>query len=471
MSSTLSGSKLKNITVSGSSIKNITETCISASLKVSISQVSTMNFTFNDTLTLGLFRSNSFKAGATIRYGGWSVAVTQVKTQGGAAGPQLQVTAESSFVRKLRRQTGAKNWGNQDVAAWVKNQARAAGMKYWVQPGLGKRQIMREKPEGNNRPSTWDVMTELARELGVWLFEYGDRLVFARPTWLMARPGRSVWTVAWNSWSDYSPSLEGMPVYDGGEDGRKDEKLSLKLISANGDSVRPGDELTLSGNVGASGGRWIVVSCDYPLTVSQPVGVQCERPVNPEKQARSGSKKTASAKRKEAKGKSKKKTTTKRKYRSSGTGGSNSSNSSFTGSLWFRRWVANKIGGRWGVEGYGVQCVGLTKQYARDLFGIWPRGNGRDWYYGATQRRYFTPISKHASAQPGDIACWGAPYGKIGGRYYGHVAIVIRDNGSTVYCITQSGTRQKAAYYETFSKSGLQGYLRPKGQTARNQLK
>lgn len=456
MSSTMDGAKLKKLVVSGAPITNISDTCVSASLRVATSQVSTANFLFNDTTSLSLFRSGSLKRGTTIRYGSWSVTVDDVGTQSGAAGPQVKVVALSSFVTKLRKQTGAKNWGTQDVSSWVKQQAKAVGATYWVQPGLGKRQILREKPEGSRRESTWDVMTALARELGVWLFEYGNRIVFARPSWLMSQPGRRAWTVVWNSWSDYSPSLAGMPIYSAGNEGAKDEKLDVQLVAANGDSVRPGDEFSLSGNVGAMGGRWIVVSCDYPLTVDETVKVSCQRPVNPEKQEARQAKKTASTKRKEAKGKSKKKTTTKRKASTSSGGNSR-------GSSWFKRWVKSHYGGRWGVEGYGVQCVGLTKQYAKDLYGVWPRGNGRDWYGGSVQRRYFTPISKRSKARPGDIACWGPPYGKIGGTYYGHVAIVLEDRGSRVYCLTQSGTRQKAAYYETFSKTGLQGYLRPKG--------
>jgi len=475
MSSTMNGAKLKNLSISGAAFTNISETVVSAGLEVSTTSVSQMKFVFNDTSSMSLFRSGSLKRGTTIRYGTWSVTVDDVGAKGGPAGPQVTVTALSSFVTKLRKQTGAKNWGNQDVSAWVHSQAKAVGMtSYWIQPGLGKRQIMREKPEGSRRESTWDVMTALARELGVWLFEYGSRLVFARPSWMMDQPGRSTWQLTWNSWGDYSESMDGLPRYSGGSEGRKDEKLEVGLVAANGDTVRPGDEIALGGNVGEMGGRWIVVSCSYPMTNTETVRVVCERPVNPEKQAATGAKKTASTKRKEAKGTTKKKTTTKKKSTkssSSSTSTKKSLNQGLDGSLWFRRWVVNKKGGRWGVEGYGVQCVGLAKQYAKDLYGIWPRGNGRDWYGGAVQGRYFTRISKHAKGQAGDIACWGAPYGKIGGRYYGHVAIVIRDNGSSVYCLTQSGTRQKAAYYETFNKVGLQGFLRPKGVTTRNQIK
>ena len=437
----MDGAALKKLTVSGSPISNISETCISASLKVSTSQVSTMTFLFNDTLTLQLFRSGSLKGGTSIRYGDWAVTVDTQKVQPGKAGPQVQVTAYSSFVTKLRNQTGAKNWGNQDVSAWVNSQINAVGARALVQSGMGKQEIMREKPSGTSRQSTWDVMTNLARQQGAWLFEYGDRIVFGRPTWFMEREARSIWALEWNSWSDYSDAMSGLPKYTSGTEGKSDEKLTVSLVAANGDTIRPGDEVKLSGNVGSMGGRWLVVSCTYPLTVNGTVTVDCERPVNPEKQAVVGAKKTASAKRVEAKGKAKPAPAAKK------------------ASSWFTNWLRTHVGGKWGVETYGVQCVGLAKQYAKDLYGVWPRGNGKDWYYGSVQRQHFTPIGRGSKAQPGDIACWGAALG--GG--YGHVAIVVEDRGSSVYCLSQSGTTHRAAYYATFSKSGLQGYLRPKG--------
>ncbi|MGL3805840.1 CHAP domain-containing protein [Paeniglutamicibacter sp. R2-26] len=455
MSSTMAGNRLKNVSVAGSPIRNISEMCVKATLKVSTSAVSTMGFTFQDSDTLQLFRSGALKPGTSLGYGGWATTVDEVKVGQGSAGPTVNVTALSKFVTRLKERTGEKSWGNTDVSAWVKAQAKEVGFKPWVQPGLGKKTILRAKPEGSRKESTWDVMTTLARETGVWLFEYGDRLVFAKPTWLLAQPGRNRWALRWDSSSDYSAALAGLPAYTGSLEGRRAERLTVNLVAADADSIRPGDELFLEGRVGAMKGAWVVTDATYPLTVAGVVAVSCERPVNPEKVKAKG---TATEKRNAAKG------------QASAAGGASPASSSGGAAVasaiddaWLRSWVRAKHGGKWGVEGFGVQCVGLTKQYAKDLYGIWPRGNGRDWYGGSVQGQHFTRIPASAKGQPGDIACWGPPYGKIGGKYYGHVAVVLEDRGSSLYTLTQSGTRGLAAYYSSFGKTGLQGYLRPRG--------
>lgn len=462
MSSTMNGSQLKNVSVAGSPIRNVSDMCIKASLKVSTSSVSTMGFTFYDSMRLDLFRSGALKPGTSLGYGGWSTVVDEVKIGGGPAGPQLTVTAISRYVDRLKNQTGEKSWGNTDVSSWVSARAREAGFKPWVQPGLGKSTIMRAKPEGSRKESTWDVMTTVARETGVWLFEYGDRLVFGKPSWLLSQPGRNRWSLRWDAWDDYSGALAGLPQYTGAKAGRAAEKLTVQLVTADADSIRPGDEINLAGRVGAMGGAWVATEVVYPMTIAGVVVVSCERPVNPEKVKAKG---TATAQRKAAKTQSYQVPAYQPpKLPTSGGGGGGSATGTTNNipDAWTRNWIRAKAGGKWGVEGYGVQCVGLTKQYAKDLYGIWPRGNGRDWYGGAVQGQYFDRIPASSPGRPGDIACWGPPYGKIGGTYYGHVAVVIEDRGSSVYTLTQSGTRGLAAYYSSFGKTGLQGYLRPR---------
>lgn len=458
MSSTMSGNKLKNVSVAGSPISNVSELCLKASLQVSVTAVSKMGFTFLDSMTLDLFRSGALKPGTSLSYGGWSTTVDEWNLGSGPAGPQVSVSAISKFVDRLQQQTGEKSWGNTDVSAWVKARAKEAGFSPWVQPGLGKATIMREKPEGSRKESTWDVMTRLARESGVWLFEYGNRLVFAKPSWLLSQPGRNRWALRWDAWDDYSAALAGLPKYSGSKDGRKAEKLSVSLITADADNIRPGDEIDLEGRVGAMGGSWVATEVSYPLTITGDVVVSCERPVNPEKVA---AKSTVTAKKKAAKKSTS--TATSHKAPSSSGSGSSSGSTSNIPDAWTRNWIRSHAGKAVGVEIYGIQCVGLTKQYAQDLYGVWPRGNGKDWYGGSVQGQYFDRIPASSPGRPGDIACWGPSWG--GG--YGHVAIVIEDRRDRLYTLTQSGTKGLAAYYSEFGKDGLQGYLRPRANRSK----
>lgn len=62
-------------------------------------------------------------------------------------------------------------------------------------------------------------------------------------------------------------------------------------------------------------------------------------------------------------------------------------------------------------------------------------------------------------AQRGDVATWSGSYGAYTGNGYGHVAIVITDNGDTLDAF---GQNPNAATTLTLSKSGVLGYLRPR---------
>jgi surface antigen len=104
---------------------------------------------------------------------------------------------------------------------------------------------------------------------------------------------------------------------------------------------------------------------------------------------------------------------------------------------------------------YGAQCVDLTMQYAAEVFGVTVNGNGNQWYANGAASGAFTQVGAGAAPQKGDIACWGTFYG--GG--FGHVAIVIADNGGSLQVLTQN---PGGVHVDTLSKQGLQGYLRPK---------
>ena len=469
MSSTMNGNKLLDVRVGGSALTRMAnDSCSKASLQVSTSSVTAMSFTFNDDLSCSMFRSGMFDPGTSISYGAWHVTANNLDLKAGPIGPVVVVKGTSKYVYKLQGQTGEKKWGKKSISSWAADQARGAGYKrILIQPGLGSREFTRAKPEkGDANPeNTWDVLTSAAREAGAWLFEYGSTLVLGRPSWLERQSFNRTWSFTWSTWTNYSDDLAGLPGYSR-DRARSTEKLSLRLVNQNADTIRPGDVVKMHGNIGSMRGMWLVTDVSYPMTLGDVISVTCSRAVDPAKQKAKG---TATAKKKAAAA-AKNNTKSAPAYSSGGNAASGVKPSAPSavggtyGSPWFQSWVRNKRGGKWGVEGYGVQCVGLAKQYARDLYGVWPRGNGRDWYGGSVQRQYFSQVSPRSQAQPGDIACWGPPYGKIGGTYYGHVAIVLQDNGGSLLTLSQSGTAGTGARNSTFGKSGLQGYLRPKNQ-------
>lgn len=440
MATTLDSNRLLNVKVLGQNLSSdLVEVCESAALSVSNSQVTEMSFTFADTHDLQVFRSGMLAEGTSITYGEWQTIVQDVSLKPGKIGPSVSVKCPSKFVTRLRAQTGAYSWGDYDVSAWASAVARDVGMSTLVQPGLGRRTIMREAPDGDRRESTWDVLTQLAREQGVWLFEYGSTLVFAKPSWLINRPSRRYWPLHWNTWTDYNEGLAGMPEYNNAASSSPRESLKLRLISTDADKIRPGDEVTLAGtNLGKAKGRWIAVSVDFPMTVAAPVTVTCHRAIDPTPQP---PQETAAA----------------------GGGGGGGSAPSSGGSApaglaaAVDRWVASVQGRAIDMDGaFGAQCVDLARSFSQNVVGTGPiMGNGRDWYAAGAASGAYTQVPPGQPAQKGDIACWGASWG--GG--YGHVAIVLADNGGSLNTMSQNpGPARQMA----LGKNGLQGYLRPK---------
>lgn len=436
--------RLKDIKVSGSSMAaNLRETCVKASLSLAVDKVSEMSFDFLDTFDLSLFRSKIFSKGATIAYGDWHLTSEGMGLDSGAAGPIVSVTAPSKFVTALRGQTGGRNWGHVAVSEWVESVAKAVGMKALVQPGLGHRTIIRQTPEdGDRAESTWDILAALKGEVGVWLFEYGTTLVFAKPSFLLSTPwSRQVWGLKWDSWNGAkTEGLVGMPTYSVDPSSEVRETLELELVSADADRARPGDEVNLSGaSVGDMGGRWIIRSVGFPLNVAGTVKVTCQRPIDPKIVPKNEpAKANASGGAPAASG-----------------GGGGSSLPGLNAAV--DRWVGQVNGRAIDMDGaFGAQCVDVAISFNRSVVGG-PNisGNGNQWYANGGASGAYTQIPTSSPAVKGDIACWGSFYG--GG--YGHVAVVLADRGGSVNVISQNPGPARPM---DLSKQGLQGYLRPK---------
>lgn len=445
MGTTMNETQLQKITVSGTGLtKTMTKNCIGASLSLAVDKVTEMGLTFQDTHDLELFGSQMFRAGSTITYGGWTMTAGPLTLKTGAAGPTLTVTAPSKFVTKLRgpAHQGAKSWGTVPLSEWVMEVAESVGMAHLVQPRFGNRTIIRQAPtDGGKAESTWDVLTRQAREMGVWLFEYGSMLVFAKPSYLVnAVWPRRVWDMTWNDFFDYSEGMVGMPEYSSDPDAELRETLTVKLSSVDADQARPGDALILRGKHAViMGGEWIINAVDFPMTAAGVVTLTCQRPIDPK----------AEPPRSEATA-----TTAAPAATAAGGGSGTPAVAGVAGA--FDRFMARYNGRAIDVDGaFGAQCVDLAKLYAKEIYGVQVSGNGNQWFANGAASGAFYQVGKGSAAMKGDLACWGAFYG--GG--YGHVAIVIADNGGSLRVLTQN---PGGVHVDTLSKQGLQGYLRPR---------
>ena len=459
MATTLDTNQLKEIKLGGATLtKQLTEACLKIGLSASNSKVTEFSATFQDDMNQTLFTGDRLRPGTTLSYGAWTCTLFQMDTGENAAGPTLSVKGRSSGVVKLEGQTGAKSWGNIDVATWVKQQAAAAGLKTIVQPGLGKASIVREKPDGDKKQSTWDVITQLAKQVGAWVFEYSNTLVFARPSWLKTRPGRRIFPFTISSWNNVTDSLAEVPGYKWDANAAADSKetLTVMLASADADSARPGDQVTISGaRAGRRAGSWVVVEVAFTFDRSAPIKLTCRRAIDPEKQPpkpppvvkKATGKKTTAGKnsgvRKPAPNTASKVT------------GSSGANSAAARAL--QSFAARYNGARLDYDGgYGAQCVDLAKAWNQSVVGG-PviRGNGKDWYRNCAASGAYISIPASGRARLGDIVTFGSSYG--GG--YGHVGVVVQDNGATIKTFDQLNGRTG---YHTFNRRGIVGFSRPK---------
>lgn len=269
-------SRLKRLRVSGTSLGgHLTNITDSVKFSAAIDLVPAVKFVFSDDHELSLFRSRMFDQGATVTYADWTLTVADVDLKPTPAGPKLAVEARSAVVTDWQDEHGPKTWSNADVSQWFTDRCRDVGAIPVVQPGLGRRTLIRE----TGRQSTWDVISQTKRELGLWLFERGRKVIIGRPSWIIRQAEHiSTWAFAWNSFYDYSDSLAGMPVYSGRNSRLEDQTMTIQLISEDADDIRLGDRVDMAG---ALTGQWIVSKVLYPILSTAPVEAICVRPVDP----------------------------------------------------------------------------------------------------------------------------------------------------------------------------------------------
>ncbi|MFT4471696.1 CHAP domain-containing protein [Arthrobacter sulfonylureivorans] len=440
--------KLASIKVTGKGLsRNLVDACTGATLAVSNSSITSMGLTFLDGADLNIFRSGLLSKGASISYGQWGLTVQDVKVKSSALGPSLEVSAPSKFVTKLKAQTGERSWGETNLSTWATDAFKSVGALAVVQPSLGSLLIARQKPEDGKAESTWDVLTALAREKGLWLFEYGTAFVLAKPSWL-ARTNwaRQSWSVWWNSWSSYHEALAGMPEYSDEADSDPSESLTLKLVATDWD-IRTGDEVKLGGTgVGDMGGKWIVTGVKFPMTAAGVLTVGCQRPVDPAEQPREDGSGSGSSS-------------------SGGPGGTGSGKpGDWTGtvaeaatlSAATDRFVNRYNGVALDFDGAaGAQCFDLAQYFNKEVVGgPFLAGDGAKDLWNAPGLGGFYAMVGSGPARKGDLVIWDGSWG--GG--WGHVALALSDEGGSIRCLTQN---PGASHIATLGKNGLLGYLRP----------
>lgn len=131
-------------------------------------------------------------------------------------------------------------------------------------------------------------------------------------------------------------------------------------------------------------------------------------------------------------------------------------------------WLPTILGHQFdGDNDNSFDCVDVPESWCNYL---WPDkgwqasfgyGNAKDHYANASSD-YFQkiPYSAGLVAQPGDVIVYGA----TANNPYGHIAVVLTANASSVQVVQENSFTQQAAYLGTLGYSNCIGLLRPKGE-------
>lgn len=286
---------LENIRVNGAPLyTDLANQVSKGRLKLSARSVTSFDFTILDQQDLRFTAKAGqiFREGTVILWDDYALGLSAFDTGGGASAPTVDVSATSSFVRSLKKETGGKNWGTLDVSPWAIGVIRSKAATSYVQPSLGERPIERTEDEGNGTDpmSTWDVMAEMAKQTGAWLFEYGNRIILARPSWLVNQPYTRRYKIHYNTWTDHTDALTAAPQYSWNEDAKPwagREKLTLKVMDPPFGTfplskARPGDIIDYTGAAAVTEDpTWLVVDVEHSIVTGTPVSITCWRPIDP----------------------------------------------------------------------------------------------------------------------------------------------------------------------------------------------
>lgn len=124
-----------------------------------------------------------------------------------------------------------------------------------------------------------------------------------------------------------------------------------------------------------------------------------------------------------------------------------------------------------GLGGYYNQCVTLFKEFLKKAGypnpgrAIGGSGGAREIWYRRDLLGYVDYFNFEQIGHPGDWFIWNSVYGWYKGEYYGHVAMLIKDNGNGTgqFLGMNQGTNLSPANIQTLTYNGSCGVLHYKG--------
>jgi len=157
-------------------LKEIKEGIMNLSIDLTSKMVSELKFTVYDN-NFNMFTNNYFIIGRRVTFLNEEYEIAEASLNFNARNRNITVRARSRATEQMRKDKGAKSFGNISPSIFAANMAEKFGLQIFAEDSPRKA-IKREASE-NKEESTWDVLVRLARELEFMCFEARGVLFFA----------------------------------------------------------------------------------------------------------------------------------------------------------------------------------------------------------------------------------------------------------------------------------------------------
>lgn len=157
-------------------LKEIKEGITNLAIDLTSKMVSELKFTVYDN-NFNMFTNNYFIIGRRVTFLNEEYEIAEASLNFNARNRNITVRARSRATEQMRKDKGAKSFGNISPSVFAANMAEKFGLKIFAEDSA-RTAIKREASE-NKEESTWDVLVRLARELEFMCFEARGVLFFA----------------------------------------------------------------------------------------------------------------------------------------------------------------------------------------------------------------------------------------------------------------------------------------------------
>lgn len=249
------------------SLINIQQSVTNFTFDLTSSMVSEVKLTVHDP-GFQMYNNNFFMIGRRVTFNFEEYEIAAVSLRHNSQ-DSVEIQARSRATERMRRDKGAKSFGNISPSVFAANMAQNFGLKIFAQDSPATN-IKRESSD-NSDESTWDVLQRLARDLEFMCFEARGTLFFASQKFIADNQDPFVMSI---------PSLDTSPFYlmtcnlSTSQDTKKPSSFTATLIkNSSSTSIYPGTIAKFTGISQFEDRRFMVERVNFNGDVSSPVQI------------------------------------------------------------------------------------------------------------------------------------------------------------------------------------------------------